>query len=115
MDFPVSEKIRNFFYKYRDVQKQPQRLKINLDFIQDLFYPNVVNYQIIGRFNQQFSKSEFVKSMLSSSYAPHFESKLYYDYVKEANTIFYKFSKANFIQYTFKIHLYHLTINNCHV
>jgi SAM-dependent methyltransferase len=110
MNQEISHKIRNLFYSFQDKQQQQERIQIGLDFFTELFSPNGVTHRIIDTITQRFSKSEFLKSMLSSSYASTPIDKLHVEYLKEAENIFDQYSKNNYVEYSFNLELYALKV-----
>lgn len=109
MDYAISDEIRSFFYKYRDILNQPTRNKIDQKSLSDSFYPFKVDFNTLGRFKQRFTQKDFIQSMLSSSYAPSERDSLYNEYIEEAKKIFLKYSKDDTIEYLFKIDSYCLS------
>ena len=104
----VTQKIQRLFYIFREKQNQKERSQIELDFFNKLFYPNKVQYNIVDTIQQKFSKNEFLNSMLSSSYAPSPNDKLFEDYLEEVEKIFNHFEKSGYIEYSFNLVIYYL-------
>jgi SAM-dependent methyltransferase len=110
MNQEISHKIRNLFYSFKNKQQQQERTKIGLAFFNELFSPNEVNHRIIDTISQRFTKIEFLKSMSTSSYATTPKDKLYVQYLEEAERIFNKYSKRDYVEYSFNLELYFLKV-----
>lgn len=112
MNYEISSKIRNLFYDYGKKQKQPNRLDIGFNMLSDLFSPNIIIHNTVDTIQQRFSKSDFLCSMLSSSYAPSISHATYNDYKKKINEIFHYYSKGGCVEYSFTIEVYHSKLMN---
>ncbi len=110
MNQDISHKIRNLFYSFKDKLQQQDRTQIGLGFFTELFTPNGVNHRNIDTITQRFSKAEFFKSMLSSSYASTPNDKLHVEYLEEAENIFNQYSKDDYVEYSFNLELYFLKV-----
>src|SRR5690606_13964575 len=99
----VSQKIKNLFSTFKDRQQQQERTQIGLDFFNRLFYPNVIQHSIVDTITQKLSKTEYVNSMLSSSYATTQYDKLHNEYLEEVESIFNHYEKSGYIEYSFNL------------
>lgn len=106
----ITQKIQNLFSTFRDKQQQQERTQIGLDFFNRLFYPNVIQHNIIDTIRQKLSKTEFVNSMLSSSYATTQDDKLHNEYLEEVKSIFNHYEKSGYIEYSFNLEAYFLNV-----
>jgi|BioPla2DNA2_1021312.scaffolds.fasta_scaffold01594_4 SAM-dependent methyltransferase len=106
----VTQKIQNLFSTFRDKQQQQERTQIGLVSFNRLFYPNVIQHNIIDTITQKLSKAEFVNSMLSSSYATTQNDKLHNEYMEEVESIFNHYEKSGYIEYSFNLEIYFLNV-----
>ncbi|MGP1446694.1 MAG: class I SAM-dependent methyltransferase [Candidatus Limimorpha sp.] len=106
----VTQKIQNLFSTFRNKQQQQERTQIGLDFFNRLFYPNVTQHNTIDTITQKLSETEFLNSMLSSSYATTQDDKLHNEYLEEVKSIFNHYEKLGYIEYSFNLEAYFLNV-----
>ncbi len=106
----ITHEIRSLFYKFKDKQKQQVRTQVEIDFFKNLFYPNTIHHEVIDTIKQKFLRTEFISSMLSSSYATEVNNPLHTEYLREVEYIFSKFSESGYIEYSFDIEIFFLKV-----
>ncbi len=102
----LNDAIKNIFLSYNKNQLI-KRTRIDKYSLKKIF-PNSIFYKLeLNDHTINHNKNSFIKSMLSSSYAPTEESSNYDKYINEMENVFFNFSNKDSINLSFQFLIFH--------